>query len=124
MDTPEADGRSETVPQPETQPETPPELFHREVLPAREPWKLRDLALLTVFALFALVLSTFITYAGYAVLRPFFGWPEQLDLLHVNAFFILAGQVLFYALLMGCVYFLVVVYYRLPFWHGLGWRPL
>jgi membrane protease YdiL (CAAX protease family) len=85
---------------------------------------MRDLAFFIAFALFALVLCSFVTYLGYEVLRPIFRWHASLDTLRSNAFFNIALQSLLYVLILGYVYILVVVHYQLPFWQGLGWRPL
>jgi membrane protease YdiL (CAAX protease family) len=90
----------------------------------RTPWRLRDLGFFIAFVLFALILCSFITFAGYEILRPVFGWHATLDSLRTNAFFNIAFQCLLYVIVLCYLYVLVVTYYRLPFWQGLGWQHL
>ncbi len=76
------------------------------------------------FAVAALLLSDFVTLAAYAALRPLAGWRPTPVAVQKNTFFLLAAQLLFYVLILGYIYLLVVFHYRLRFWAGLNWRRL
>ncbi|MGH9355951.1 MAG: lysostaphin resistance A-like protein [Terriglobia bacterium] len=89
-----------------------------------EPWSFRDLIFFFAFALLALLVANFATLAIYAALGPLVGWTVPPRLINQNAFFLLAAQLLFYVILLGYIYFLVVVHYRLRFWEGLKWKSL
>lgn len=123
MDTPEPKLDPETVPE-GLPSEATPEPFRPEASAPRIPWRLRDLGFFIAFAFFALIVCSFVTFAGYEILRPIFGWQAGLDSLRTNAFFNIAFQSLLYAMVLGYLYILVVAYYRLPFWRGLGWQHL
>ena len=87
------------------------------------PWGLWDLGLFLAFGFFALLVAKFVTIFAYAALRPIAGWrvrPQDLD---TNAFVLVAAQSLWYVFLLGYIYVLAVVKYRLGFWTALGWRP-
>jgi membrane protease YdiL (CAAX protease family) len=105
-------------------PDTVPELFRQEPPIPRRPWGFWAFVLFVVFSLFALAVSSLLTFAAYHVLRPFFGWHLAPDNLRTNAFFNIAFQSILYAILFCYLYILVVMYYRLPFWSGLGWRRM
>lgn len=87
-----------------------------------EPWSFRDLLFFFAFAIVALLIANFATLAIYAALRPLMGWPLPPRLITQNTFFLLAAQLLFYVILLGYIYLLVVFHYRLQFWEGLKWR--
>lgn len=90
--------------------------------PAPQPWRARDLGLFIAFALATLLLSNFVALAGYAALRPLFGWHTPPRDIGSNTVFLVATQGIYYAMLLACIYALVVVRYDLPFWSGLSWR--
>ncbi len=89
-----------------------------------EPWSFRDLLLFLAFAIVALLVSNFLALIIYAALRPVAGWPIPAGLITSNTFFLLAAQLLFYAILFGYIYLLVVFRYHLRFWQGLRWTHL
>ncbi|MGH9360187.1 MAG: lysostaphin resistance A-like protein [Candidatus Acidiferrales bacterium] len=89
-----------------------------------EPWSYRDLLLFLAFAIIALIVSNFVALTIYAALRPMTGWPVPAGLITSNTFFLLAAQLLFYAILFCYIYFLVVFRYHLRFWRGLRWTRL
>ena len=123
MDIPEPNLNPEIAPD-QLPAEVQPELFRQPPPVPRTPWRLRDLGFFIAFMLFALLLCSFITFAGYEILRPVFGWHATLDSLRTNAFFNIAFQCLLYVIVLCYLYVLVVKYYRLPFWRGLGWQHL
>lgn len=101
----------------------PAEAAVREALPlSPKHWSLRDLILFLVSAVLALVSANFLMLVGYAALQPVVGWQAPPQVLHDNAFFILALQLVFYGLVLGYIYLLIVIDYRLPFWAALNWR--
>jgi CAAX protease family protein len=102
-----------TAPAPPPQPISPP---------APERWRLRDLGFFLAFAAGALLVSNFLTFAGYAALKPLMRWHARPQDLETNPFFLIANQTILYGLLLGYIYFLVVVSYGLRFWSGLNWR--
>lgn len=111
---------------PEAVTEAPPppasEMFLQP--PAPEPWKPRDLGFFLIFSVAALLISSFVSYAGYAALKPLMGWRTPTQDLESNPFFLIANQSLLYTLLLGYIYVLVTLHYGLPFWRGLSWRGL
>jgi CAAX protease family protein len=96
-------------------------------LPPREPWRLRDLLFFVCFvavaALLVLVCNIVVSVA-YLILAPVAGWTTPVIELQKNVPYLLTLQTLWYALLLAYIYFLVAVYYRLPFWSGLHWQKL
>lgn len=92
--------------------------------PAPEPWRGRDLVFFLLFSAGVLVSLNFVTLAGYAALKPLMGWHASPQDLESNPFFAIVDQSLFYGLVLGYIYVLVVIHYGLGFWRGLGWRPL
>lgn len=85
-------------------------------------WSLRDLAWFVAFAALALMVSNFVTVAGYAALKPLMGWHTPTQALPDDPFFLLVLQSVFYGFLFAYVYGLVVLHYRRPFWTGINWR--
>lgn len=102
----------------------PAEVAPRPAPPrASKAWRPRDLVLfLAVFALLLLIIAPVLTSVAYTTLQPLTGWRVPVRTLPDNPFFLLAVQTLFYVLLLGYVYLLVVVNYRQSFWAALGWR--
>ncbi|HUI41676.1 MAG TPA: CPBP family intramembrane glutamic endopeptidase [Terriglobia bacterium] len=86
------------------------------------PWRGRDLALFLVFTVFWLLLSQFLSLAGYAALRPVMGWQTPVSALDENALFAIVVQLIFYGPLLLFIFLMVGVYYRQPFWEGIRWR--
>lgn len=76
------------------------------------------------FAFVAIVVSNFLTLALYAALRPFAGWKLSTVQIAQNTYFLLAAQLVFYALLFAYIYLWVVFYYRRPFLEGIEWGGL
>lgn len=93
-----------------------------EIPPAA--WRLRDLVLFLVFAALALMFSSFVAFAGYAILKPLAGWMTSTRDLANNTFFNVTTQLIFYLFLLGFISLLVKAGYHLPFWRGLSWRKL
>ena len=89
--------------------------------PAQSPWGARDLGFFVAFFLFAAIVFPALALAVYAALRPFMGWRARAEELTTNPFFLVSIQSVSYALLLGYIYLLVVVKYRLRFWIGLNW---
>ncbi len=98
----------------------PAPAFAAEPPPA--PWTLRDLFFFLAFSLAALLIAQFVTLAVYFALKPLAGWHASVASLAQNPFFLLAFQALFYLLLLGYVFLLVVTHYHLPFLQGIRWR--
>lgn len=100
-----------------------------ETLPApdespapRTPWTFRNLLVLIVCAVLALVAANLLVIAGYAALQPVMGWPKVSQAARNNPFLLLALQSVFHALIFLTVYLFIVVNHRLPFWETLMWR--
>lgn len=102
----------------------PPEVSATVEAAAPSPWSLRDLGFFLAFGTLALLLSNFLALAGYVALQPLVGWRTRPEALRDNPFFVLTFQSIFHGLVLGYVYFLVVVGYRRPFWTTLNWRML
>ncbi|MGH9451678.1 MAG: lysostaphin resistance A-like protein [Terriglobia bacterium] len=92
--------------------------------PAPEPWTLLDLLFFVIFFLAALFVTGFLGLAGYRLLKPIMGWHGSAQALGKNTFFLLGAQLVFYVLVFGYVYFLVVFRYHLRFWQGIHWGRL
>ncbi len=90
----------------------------------RQPWRLRDLLLFILYVPVALIISNLVVSIGYVVVAPLAGWTTPIYRLQKNIIFLLTLQFIFYALLLAYIYFLVAVYYRVPFWKGLSWQKL
>lgn len=88
----------------------------------RTPWTLRNLLVLIVTSLIALLAANILVIAGYAALQPLMGWPRSSQTLHDNPFLLLALQSVVHALLLLTVYLFLVVNHHLPFWETLQWR--
>jgi len=116
--------QDENIPQVLAEPAPAPEANPR---PPREIWRLRDLLLFIAFVALALVLvlvcNVVVSFA-YIVLAPLVGWTTPIFQLQKNAIYLLTMQMVWYVLLLAYIYFLVVIYYRLPFWQGLKWQKL
>jgi len=87
-----------------------------------EIWSWRDLLLFLVYAPLALLFSNFFVLGAFAALRSAMGWQTSSSTLQSNPFFLLTLQSVFYAMLFGYVYLLVVTRYRQPFWLAMKWR--
>ncbi len=93
-----------------------------EALAPRKPWTLRNLVVLVICAVLALLAANILVIAGYAALQPILGWPKISQAVHNNPFLLLALQSVFHALIFLTVYLFIVVNHRLPFWETLMWR--
>lgn len=119
-----------TFQQDEITPHLPPENMPSPTTPARPPreaWRLRDLLLFIAYAAGAFGVVLFFSLAvsvAYVILAPMVGWTTPIFRLQQNTVYLLAFQLVWYALLLAYIYFLVVFYYRLPFWQGLHWESL
>lgn len=80
--------------------------------------------LFIVFAFVAVVVSDFLALAAYAAVRPLVGWKLSTVQIAHNTFFLLATQLVFYALIFAYIYLWVVFYYRLRFLEGIQWGRL
>lgn len=98
----------------------------REALPrpAPSPWSLTDLGFFAAFVLAWLLISNLLTLSAYAALKTVLGWRTPPAALQNNAFFALTAQMIFYGPVLGYIYHLVVVRYRLRFWTALQWGKL
>jgi hypothetical protein len=90
---------------------------------AQVEWKPSDLAVFIGFVVLAFLLTDFLVLAGYFGLKAARGWRVSLTAVEQNPFFLVVFQTVFYALLLGFIYLLVVVNHRWPFWKALKWRP-
>jgi hypothetical protein len=88
----------------------------------RTPWTLRNLLVLIVTSLIALLAANILVIAGYAALQPIMGWPKISQAVHNNPFLLLALQSVFHALIFLTIYLFIVVNHRLPFWETLMWQ--
>ena len=88
----------------------------------RKPWTFRNLLILIICAVLALLAANILVVAGYAALQPIMGWPKTSQAAHNNPFLLLALQSVFHALIFLTVYLFIVVNHRLPFWETLMWR--
>lgn len=84
-------------------------------------WSLRDLALVVAFVPAGFILSELLALVGYDTLKSLLGWHVPLDALPNNALFLLALQLVFYALFLVYLYFLISGYHRQPFWKAIQW---
>jgi membrane protease YdiL (CAAX protease family) len=91
------------------------------VAAAPKAWGGRDLLLFIGAVALALVVANVAVLAGYAAVQSVIGWPTRPAALRENAFLLLALQLAFHGLVLGCIYLLVVVNYRQPFWAALRW---
>src|SRR5579863_6213938 len=99
-------------------------LFSGSVSPPPRLWRPRDLLVFVAILVSGMVVCQLVMIVGYAVLRPFMGWHASIGALEQNTLFQVGLQIVYYAFVLACVYFLVVAHYRLPFWRGLQWRSL
>lgn len=100
----------------------PPPAF--ALRPPPEPWTLLDLLFFVIFFFAALFVTGFLGLAGYSLLKPIVGWHGTAQALGKNTFFLLGAQLVFYILIFGYVYVLVVFRYRMKFWEGIKWGRL
>ena len=95
---------------------------HEEIAPPEDdsrPWGFRDLLLVLLVAVAALLLSIGICQAIYALLAPYVGWPEFApEVMQENGLFLIGSQVIWWALVMGYVYMLITRQYGLTFAHA------
>ncbi len=121
---------SERDPELEDTPPTSAELQpspEAEVRPSRQPWRLRDLFFFLVFvavSFVAMLILSLVVSIAYVVLAPLVGWTLPLLDLQKNVLYLLTLQLVWYVLLLAYIYFLVTMYYRLPFWRGLNWQKI
>jgi membrane protease YdiL (CAAX protease family) len=90
--------------------------------PAPVEWKGLDVALFLAFSVVWLLLSQFLSLAGYALLRPLMGWHTPPMALAENAIFVVAVQLVFYAPELVYIVLVVVLKYHQPFAVGIRWR--
>ena len=116
----------------ETQSQLPPQ----EALPPPEgglaeaaqslpkPWALRDLFLFLAFVPLAFFAANVLVVIGFALLQPTLHAHWTKEKLASDPFFLLALQIVFYGLMLACIYALVTVGHAQPFWEMLRWRPI
>ena len=92
--------------------------------PGPVEWKGLDVLFFLLFSAVWLVLSQFLSLAGYAVLRPLMGWRTPAsDLARGdNAIFVVAAQLVFYAPVFLYIVLVVVLQYHQTFSVGIRWR--
>ncbi len=91
-------------------------------IPRPVEWKGLDVALFLAFSVVWLLLSQFLSLAGYALLRPLMGWQTAPTALNENAPFVVAAQLVFYAPVLVYIILVVVLQYHQPFGVGIRWR--
>jgi len=89
-----------------------------------KPWSGRDLLLFLAFLPIAFLAANLIAALGYALLEPALHGHLSKDKLASDPFFLLALQIVFYGLMLACIYALVTVGHAQPFWEMLRWRPI
>jgi len=87
-------------------------------------WGWRDLALFLPFAFLSLLASNLLVVVGYAALKAMAGGRVDAKAVQNDPLFLLTLQLVFYALLFGFLYLLVVAHHRQPFWSSFRWRKL
>ena len=80
------------------------------------------MAVFLTFAALAFLAANFLVAFGYVALRDLAGWPPAPQQGEVSPVFSLLIEVLFYGLLVGFVYYLVVGYHGRPFRSSLKLR--
>ena len=116
----------------ETQPQIPPQdsppLPENTLTEAWEsppaPWGLRDLFLFLVLVPMAFFIANILVVLGYALIQPTLHWHMTKEKLASDPFFLLALQIVFYALMFAGIYVLVTVGHEQPFWVMLRWRRI
>lgn len=113
----------------DTPPPAPQDNATPRIVPPEAPggvarWSLTDLGHFVVFVTGWLLASQLLTFTGYAALQPLIGWRTPATAPETNTFFVLAAQMIFYAPVLGYIYHLVVIRYRLGFWAGLEWGQM
>jgi membrane protease YdiL (CAAX protease family) len=91
---------------------------------APSPWSVRNLIILIVSGAIALITANLLTLTGYATLHSLLGWRTPPTDLRDNAFFLLALQTVFHALVLGIIYLFVALNHAMPFWATLRWQRL
>jgi membrane protease YdiL (CAAX protease family) len=102
------------TPFPPLEPITPPA--------PREIWTLRDLFLFIAFIPFAYIASYLLILLGYAVIRPWAGWHENVYEAQKSTPFLLTLQSLFYVFISSYLFLMAEVLHNQPFWRSLGWK--
>ncbi len=74
--------------------------------------------------LVALIAANFLTLTVYTLLQPLTGWKSHPDAMRENAFYLLALQCIFHALVLLVLYWFLVVNHGLPFWASLKLRAV
>jgi len=106
-------------------PESGPPLASPEDQPAaRGPnmWGWRDLAMFLPFAFISLLAANLLIVVVYVAAKSLVGEPVDPKAVQNEPLFLLALQLVFYALLFGFLYLLVVAHHRQPFWPSFKWR--
>jgi len=88
------------------------------------PWGLRDLFLFLLLVPIAFFIANILVVLGYALIQPTLHWHMTKEKLASDPFFLLALQIVFYALMFAGIYVLVTVGHKQPFWVMLRWRRL
>ena len=88
------------------------------------PWGLRDLFLFLVLVPIAFFIANILVVVGYALIQPTLHWHMTKEKLASDPFFLLALQIVFYALMFAGIYVLVTVGHEQPFWVMLRWRRI
>lgn len=91
-------------------------------VPQPVEWKGLDVALFLAFSVVWLVVSQFLSLAGYALLRPLMDWQTPPMALTENGVFVVAAQLVFYAPVLVYIILVVVLQYHQPFGVGIRWR--
>src|SRR5215469_11387890 len=108
--------------------EEEPERLGLALLPSTPPvprpveWKGLDVALFLAFSVVWLLLSQFLSLAGYAVLRPLMGWHTPPMALTENPIFVVTAQLVFYAPVLTYIILVVALQYHQPLGVGIRWR--
>jgi membrane protease YdiL (CAAX protease family) len=85
-------------------------------------WGWRDLAVFLPFAFISLLAANLLIVASYVAAKSLAGQHVDPKAVQNDPLFLLTLQLVFYALLFGFLYLLVVAHHRQPFWSSFKWR--
>jgi hypothetical protein len=114
--------------QPPIPPQDVPPPLESPLTEAREsspkPWSWRDLLLFLAFLPAAFLAANLLAALGYALLEPALHWHLTKEKLATDPFFLLVLQIVFYGLMLACIYVLVAVGHAQPFWAMVRWQRI
>src|SRR6266567_5480997 len=113
---------ADDTPQPSLPFEGPPLVEGPVTVQASQLWSWTDLAMFLAFAALAFLAANLLIAFGYVALRDLAGRHATSPQGQADPLFSLFIEVVWYTLLVGFVYFLVVGYHGRPFWSSLKLR--